>query len=124
MPLPVKAFERTLINLQTMENTFFSSTLFFLIVVLVLATIFGIFYLYFTTRNRERMALIEQGMDPNLANSDFWVIVALIGAGMAGGLILGDLLTGGYGPLVGFIVAGVNVVVYHFVKAARRRKRI
>ena len=107
-----------------MGNTFFSSALFFLVVVLVLATVFGIFYLYFTTRNRERMALIEQGMDPNLANSDFWVIVALIGAGMAGGLILGDLIPGGYGPLVGFIVAGLNVVVYHSVKAARRRKRL
>lgn len=106
-----------------MENTFFSSTLFFLIVVLVLATIFGIFYLYFTTRNRERMALIEQGMDPNLANSDFWIIVGLIVAGMAGGMMLGDLF-GKYGPLVGFVVAGINVVVYHFVKAARRRKKV
>jgi hypothetical protein len=107
-----------------MENTFFSSTLFFLIVVLVLATIFGIFYLYFTTRNRERMALIEQGLDPNLANSDFWVIVALIAVGMAGGLIIADLLPGGYGPLMGFIVAGINIVVYHFYKLARRKKNM
>ncbi|AHM60771.1 hypothetical protein D770_12585 [Flammeovirgaceae bacterium 311] len=105
-----------------MENSFFSSTLFFLLVVLVLATIFGIFYLYFTTRNRERMALIEQGMDPNLANSDFWVIVALIAAGMGGGLIIADLIPGRYGPLLGFVVAGANIVVYHFVKMACRRK--
>ena len=107
-----------------MENTFFSSTLFFLIVVLVLATIFGIFYLYFTSRSRERLALIEQGMDPNLANSDFWVIVALIAVGMAGGLIIADLIPGGYGPLMGFVVAGINILVYHFVKLARRKKEM
>ena len=39
----------------------------------VFATIFGVIYLYLTTRNRERMAMIEQGADPELfvvANSN------------------------------------------------------
>jgi hypothetical protein len=30
------------------------------------ACIFGIFYLFFTTRNRERMAMIEKGVDPSV----------------------------------------------------------
>ena len=47
-----------------MENSFLESTLFIFLIVLVLITIFGIFYLYFTTRNKERMALIEKGMNP------------------------------------------------------------
>jgi protein-S-isoprenylcysteine O-methyltransferase Ste14 len=29
-------------------------------------SIFGVFYLYITTRNRERMAMIEKGVDPAL----------------------------------------------------------
>ncbi len=33
------------------------------------ASIFGIFYLYITTRNRERMAMIEKGVDPALFSS-------------------------------------------------------
>ncbi len=32
----------------------------------VFATIFGIFYLYISTRNRERMVLIEKGADASL----------------------------------------------------------
>jgi hypothetical protein len=29
-------------------------------------SVFGVFYLYITTRNRERMAMIEKGVDPAL----------------------------------------------------------
>lgn len=32
------------------------------------ATVFGIMYLHFTTRNKERMALIEKGADASLFN--------------------------------------------------------
>ncbi|MBT8229073.1 MAG: hypothetical protein KJO50_02360 [Bacteroidia bacterium] len=31
-----------------------------------MATIFGVFYLYFTTRHKERMALIDKGMNADL----------------------------------------------------------
>lgn len=33
------------------------------------ATVFGIMYVYYTTRNRERMALIEKGADASLFNT-------------------------------------------------------
>ena len=33
------------------------------------ATLFGILYVYYTTRNRERMALIEKGADASLFNT-------------------------------------------------------
>jgi len=33
------------------------------------ACIFGVFYLFITTRNRERMAMIEKGVDPALFSS-------------------------------------------------------
>lgn len=37
-----------------------------IIMPLILAAIFGIFYLYFSTRNKERLALIEKGTDANI----------------------------------------------------------
>lgn len=36
------------------------------ILISISACIFGIFYLFLTTRNRERMAMIEKGADPAL----------------------------------------------------------
>ena len=38
----------------------------FIIMPLIIGAIFGIFYLYFSTRNRERMALIEKGADASI----------------------------------------------------------
>jgi hypothetical protein len=58
-----------------MNNSFMGSFVFFLLIILILLTIFGIFYLYISSKNKERLALIEKGMDPNLANSDFWLQV-------------------------------------------------
>jgi hypothetical protein len=36
------------------------------ILISITACVFGVFYLYLTTRNRERMAMIEKGADPAL----------------------------------------------------------
>lgn len=38
----------------------------FIIMPLFIAAIFGIFYLYFSTRNKERLALIEKGADASI----------------------------------------------------------
>ena len=43
----------------------FGPVLIVLVAILFFGTIFGIFYLYFTSRTRERLALIERGLDPN-----------------------------------------------------------
>ena len=40
-----------------------------IIPVSLFATLFGIFYIYLTTRNRERLALIEKGADASLFKS-------------------------------------------------------
>lgn len=37
-----------------------------MILISMAACVFGIFYLFLTTRNRERMAMIEKGADPTL----------------------------------------------------------
>jgi predicted membrane channel-forming protein YqfA (hemolysin III family) len=100
-----------------------SSIFFVLLVVLVLLTIFGIMYLYITSKSKERLALIERGMDPNLAKSDFWVQVGIIGGGAALGLIAGDVMPGKYGPLVAILFAAVGLVVYNVI-TRNKAKRI
>ena len=101
-------------------NVFFIVFLF----ILVLLTIIGIVYIYINSKTKERLALIEKGMDPNLARSDFLSQVGVIGAGLAIGLILGDYLPTkfGYGPLVGIIVAGISVTAYNIYKRNKAEK--
>ncbi|MGS2738579.1 DUF6249 domain-containing protein [Sinomicrobium sp. M5D2P17] len=73
-----------------------------LIFLIIFATIFGITYLYYTTRNKERMALIEKGADADIffskkqKTAPVWKILILnlslllIGIGL--GLFTGHLL--------------------------------
>lgn len=67
-----------------------------IIVALVFGAIFGVFYLYFSTRNKERLALIEKGADASIFvkgkrahAAPFWKVfilnlsLLLIGVGLA-----------------------------------------
>jgi hypothetical protein len=106
-----------------MQNSFLSPLLFILLIVLVLLSIVAIFYLYITARSRERLALIEKGMNPNLARSDFWPQVGIIGGGSAAGLIVGDLLPHStYGPLFAIVFAGAGLVVYNVIRKSKMRR--
>jgi hypothetical protein len=105
-----------------MQNNFLSPILFVLVVVLVLLSIVAIFYLYITAKNRERLALIEKGMDPNLARSDFWPQVGIIGGGIAAGLIAGDVTGLNYGPLLAMLFAGAGLVTYHVIRRSRMQR--
>jgi hypothetical protein len=106
-----------------MQNSFFSSLLFILLIVLVLLSIVAIFYLYISARSRERLALIEKGMNPNLARSDFWPQVGIIGGGAAAGLIVGDLLPHStYGPLFAIVFAGAGLVIYNVIRKSKMRR--
>jgi hypothetical protein len=106
-----------------MQNSFLSPLLFVLIIVLILLSIVAIFYLHITARNRERLALIEKGMNPNLARSDFWPQVGIIGGGSAAGLIVGDLLPHStYGPLFAIVFAGTGLVIYNVMRKSKMRR--
>lgn len=95
---------------------------------IVFATIFGVFYVYFTTRNKERLALIEKGADATLfatGKKYNWKNFALssgmflIGIGL--GVLVGAILESslnlnegvGYTMSI-FIFAGLSLVVYYF----------
>ena len=106
-----------------MQNNPLSPLLFVLVIVLVLMSIVAIFYLYITAKNRERLALIEKGMNPNLSRSDFWLQVGIIGAGISAGLVVGDLMPRStYGPLLAILFAGAGLVIYNVLRKSRMRR--
>jgi hypothetical protein len=106
------------------QPPFFTGFFMVLLVILVLLTIVGIFYLYINSKTRERLALIEKGMDPNLARSDFLTQLLIIGGGFTTGLIIDDKLKGGYGPLVGIMLAAIALVTFNIYKRNKAQKDI
>jgi len=63
-------------------------------------TIFGIMYFYFTTRNRERLALIEKNADPSILKTEpvstfktFAIKLGMLLAGAGIGLLIGEVLS-------------------------------
>jgi F0F1-type ATP synthase assembly protein I len=70
-----------------------------LIPVILFGTLFGISYVFFTTRNKERLALIEKGADASLFNTGSkgnWMkgilSIGMLAVGIGVGVLLGTLL--------------------------------
>lgn len=100
-----------------------------IIVGLVFGSIFGVFYLYFSTRNKERLALIEKGAEASIFVSGgrkthlpFWKIfiptlaLVLVGVGIA--IFIGSALVNSLGmdedvafPATIFTMAGIGLFV-------------
>jgi hypothetical protein len=94
------------------------------------ATVFGIYYVHVTTRNRERMALIEKGADASLFNTGKeaslfnWNKVTLkmgmLSVGIAMGIIAGAILDSmevmadgpGYVSMI-FLFGGLSLVLFY-----------
>ena len=92
----------------------------------VFAMVFGIVYMFVTSRNRERMALIERGADPTLFESkkkgsgSGVMKVGLFLAGIGLGIVVGYLLTSGGGmdegaayPAMIFLFGGIALILAH-----------
>lgn len=109
-------------NILLVEGPQFFGGIMALLLVLVLLTILGVCYLYINSKTKERLALIEKGMDPNLANSDFLTQIGIIAGCFAAGLIGGDKIPGGYGPLIGILLAAVALASYNIIKRNRAKK--
>ncbi|ADV49697.1 hypothetical protein I2486_12135 [Cellulophaga sp. E16_2] len=95
--------------------------------------VFGITYLYYSTRNRERMALIEKDLDATIFNkakrentSPVWKIfilnfsLLLIGVGLA--IFIASILVANIGvpsevayPATIFLMAGIALLAGFFV---------
>ncbi len=102
------------------------------IMAIIFGVIFGIFYLYISARNRERLALIEKGADANIFYSNIkngvpvWKVIVinlgmlLIGIGI--GIFLANLFSYTFGmdedvAYTGtiFVMAGVGLLAGFFV---------
>lgn len=95
------------------------------------ATIFGVMYVFFTSRNKERLALIEKGADANLFKISrepisfkkfplkFGMFLVGIGIGIFVGAILESVLhSHDEGPLYGgsiLLFGGLGLVSGYFI---------
>ncbi|MCX2720169.1 DUF6249 domain-containing protein [Lentiprolixibacter aurantiacus] len=99
-----------------------------IVTALIFGAIFGVFYLYFSTRNKERLALIEKGADAsiffsskNRRSAPFWKVLilnlSLLLISIGVGVFLASVLTQ-FGvdeetayPGTIFLMAGVGLFV-------------
>ena len=97
-----------------------------IIIPIIFGAIFGVFYLYFSTRNKERLALIEKGADASIFNigkrrGSSWKVIIInlaflimgIGIGALIGSIIDEYTRLHEGAIVGviFITAGLGLYV-------------
>lgn len=104
-----------------------------IVFIALFAAIFGVVFLFLTTRNKERMALIEKGADASLFNtgkekgwsfswSKFTLKVGMLAMGISVGIMTGALLTQA-GVLVDdanymssiFFFGGLSLVLFYVI---------
>jgi len=97
------------------------------VLVIIFGSIFGVFYLYFSTRNKERLALIEKGADASIFNigkrsGSAWKVIVinvaflLMGVGL--GVLIANILETYSGlddeaiyPSMIFLMAGIGLYI-------------
>jgi hypothetical protein len=92
-------------------------------------SLFGVLYFYFTTRNRERLALIEKNADPALFKVEptnvfkkFSIKIGMLFIGGGFGVLVGNILTVStrleepvaYISMI-FMFAGAGLILSYFV---------
>ncbi|MEP0713546.1 MAG: DUF6249 domain-containing protein [Algoriphagus sp.] len=99
-----------------------------LVVLIIFSSIFGVIFTFLTTRNKERLALIENGADAKLFNSgqkysfgQFILNLALLAIGVGVGVLVGALFTHGgledgvaYTSCI-FIFGGIGLLASFFL---------
>jgi ABC-type Mn2+/Zn2+ transport system permease subunit len=99
-----------------------------LVPIVFFALVFGMFYLYIVSRNKERMALIEKGADAKIffgerqASTGKWILtLGIFIIGIALGILCGNLLDSAgmreeiaY-PGAIFLFAGIGLVAAYFI---------
>lgn len=78
-----------------------------LIILIIFGVVFGIYYLYITARNKERMALIEKGAEASVFYNKerrvtpIWKVVVINFACLLMGIGLGILIAAGFAQGLG-----------------------
>lgn len=107
-----------------------------IIPIALFGTIFGVLYVFFTTRNKERLALIEKGADASLFNTGknlfntgkknnktFALKIGMFLVGIALGLLLGNVIAEttrlkeevAYFSMT-FLCGGLSLIVFYFIE--------
>jgi hypothetical protein len=102
-----------------------------LIIAIIFGTIFGIFYLFISSRNKERLALIEKGAEASIfvkgkSTLNIWKILvvntALLLIGIGLGIFLGNLFHYSFGMEEGpaytgtvFFMSGLSLISGYFL---------
>lgn len=103
------------------------------------ATVFGIMYVFYTTRHKERLALIEKGADASLFNtgkegnrasfswSKFTLKIGMLFMGIAVGIITAAVLArtsileeGALYPSMIFFFGGLSLVLFYVIDRKSR----
>lgn len=110
-----------------------------IIPIVVFATIFGVFYVWIITRNKERMALIEKGADASIffnkrqgsGRARTVLGLGMFLLGIAIGIFLGAVLASttvlpegvSYSSMI-ILFGGLSLVIFYFLdlKLARKEK--
>ena len=107
-----------------------------IIPITLFASIFGIIYVFYMTRNKERLAMIEKGMDVSLLNKrqgnrsilSYWVIkVGFLMVGLALGIVVGSLAANGLMgedeayPSMILLFGGLALIASYFVEKKLRK---
>jgi hypothetical protein len=104
-----------------------------IVFIALFAAIFGIIFVFLTTRNKERMALIEKGADASLFNtgkekswsfswSKFTLKVGMLAMGISVGILVGALLSqagvldedSNYAASI-FFFGGLSLVLFYLI---------
>lgn len=99
------------------------------VLIIIFGSIFGIFYLFFSTRNKERLALIEKGVDAGIFSkgkernpAPFWKVFVLnlsvLLMGIGAGTIIAMIFESSFHldedalyPGIIFLMAGIGLFV-------------
>ena len=92
---------------------------------IVFSAMFGSLFVYLTTRNRERLAMIEKGIDPRTFKPTFdrlGIKIGLLAGGIALGVLMGQLISHTTGMYIDmavfsmiFLFGGLGLVLEQFL---------
>jgi len=104
---------------------------------IVFASIFGIFYVFLTTRNKERLSMIEKGADASMfltrkgdrGNTYYTLKFGMLAVGIAIGLLVGSIIAEttnlpeevAYFSMI-FLFGGISLIVNHFMEVKQKKK--
>jgi len=104
-----------------------------LIPLIVFASIFGVFYVFLTTRNKERMAMIEKGADASMfltkkQPNGYALKFGMLAVGIAIGLLIGSVIAEttklpeevSYFSMI-FLFGGASLIANHFIEQKKNK---